>query len=260
MTPSPLPIYYILGLGLIGAFAVWGAWRILRRPFNQAHVLVIWVIVVAVLAYVPLQFQRRFTEGVIGPLAILASMGLGYGLVPALKRWKAFRRRLAASQYAFSRARNLIVFIVIIASTISSLYLIFGGALLVAMRSPKLFDSNDVVLAVDWLGEQSDWQATVWSAEQTGMIIPARIGHRVYLGHQFETAHYEAKIENVARFFDSKTSDDDRMTLLHECNCEFVFYGPTERALGDFDPAQGAFLQPVYQNATVRIFRVRTKS
>lgn len=257
ITPSPSPIYYILGLGFVGGLAFWGAWRIMRRRFDDAYILIIWIVVVVVLVYLPLQFQRRFTEGVIGPLAILASMGLGYGFLPALKHWKGFRRRLAKSHLPFARARNLIVFLVILASTLSTLYLIFGGALLGALRSPKLFDSGDVVQGVDWLGEHSDWQATVWSAEQTGMMIPARIGHRVYLGHQFETIDYETKIGNVARFFDLKTSDNVRIAWLRECNCQFVFYGATERALGDFDPTQSAYLQQVYENTTVSIFRVQ---
>lgn len=256
VTLSPSPIYYVLGLGIIGVLALWGAWRMLRRQFSQAHMLVIWLIVVAVLVYLPMQFQRRLAEGLIGPVSILAAMGLGYGFLPALKRWNGLRRKLAERRYPFSRARNLIVFLVVATTTLSTMYLVFGGALLGVTRLPKLFDSGDVVQAVDWLGANSDWQATIWSAERTGMMIPARIGHRVYLGHQFETAFYDAKIINVARFYDARTSDSERSAFLRECGCRFVFFGPTERALGDFDAAQSASLQSVFQNSTVTIFRV----
>jgi len=134
------------------------------------------------------------------------------------------------------------------------LYLTLGGALLAATHSPKLFDRREVIEAVDWLGEHSDWQDTVFVSERTGSLIPARIGHRVFLGHPIETAYYEAKTAAVEKFFSGALTEDEGKALLVECGCRFVFYGPAERAMGDFAPP--TFLKAVFANEAVTVFEV----
>ena len=137
----------------------------------------------------------------------------------------------------------------------STLYLVFGYALLGATHSPSLFDSVDVIDGVDWLSAHSDWQDTVFSAERTGNLIPALIGHRVYLGHPMETAYYDAKTETVERFFSSAMQEVERESILRECNCRFVFYGPNESVIGNWQP-NPQFLRLQYANSTVSIYRV----
>jgi hypothetical protein len=251
---SPSPIYYLLGLGLPGLLAAWGAWHVARRKTGEARVLATWVIGVMILVYLPTQFQRRFTEAVMGPLAVLAAIGLGNGLLPCLRRLSGLRRWLARVGYPHRRARGLALVLVIVLSFQSTLYLISGGALLAVTRSPKLFDSTDVMEAVDWLGDNSDWQDTVLAAERTGNLIPARIGHRVHLGHPIETAYYMLKVEQVAKFFGGPMTDDERRALLAECACRYVFLGPAEKELGDFAPPD--FLRQVFANDKVTVYEV----
>ncbi|MCB8951020.1 MAG: hypothetical protein H6650_03305 [Ardenticatenales bacterium] len=45
--------------------------------------------------------------------------------------------------------------------------------------------------------------------------------------------------------------------MLAQNGIDYVFYGPAERDLGDFDPAQAAFLQPVWQNGVVAVYAPR---
>ncbi|MEW5719993.1 MAG: hypothetical protein AB1817_15300, partial [Chloroflexota bacterium] len=92
ITLSPDPIYYVLGLGIPGALAIVGAWRVARRRFGPACLLVVWLVAVAILVYAPVAFQRRFAEGVTAPIAVLAALGGGYSILPRLARWRSFRR------------------------------------------------------------------------------------------------------------------------------------------------------------------------
>lgn len=254
-TPSPPPIYYALGLGLIGALAVWGGWLVARRRKGEARLPLAWVLMVAVLAYLPLQFQRRFTEAVIAPLAVLAAIGVVRGALPLLRQL-GLRQLLARLNYPYRRARGTVLLLAAAFCSLSSAYLVAASVAYVADRPRPLFDPLAVVAAVDWLGENSDWQDTVFSAEPTGGMIPARIGHRVYLGHPIETVNYADKLADVESFFDSRTDDAARRLILNVCRCRYVFYGADEQALGDFDLTGAAYLRLAHNHDGVQIFEV----
>lgn len=250
-TISPAPIYYVMGVGLMGGLALWGGWRLARRRRGESDLLMIWLLAVMILIYAPTQLQRRFTEAAIAPIAVLASIGLGRGLFPVVRRLY----QPLASYYPYRRARNLLAMLAIMIVSLSSLYLVFGTALIVSAREKQYFDSVDVVNAVDWLGANSDWGATVLSSERTGGLIPARIGHRVYLGHPIETANYRVKVDQVEKFY-STMSDEERKTLLAQCDCRFVFYSLHERELGPFNPDTANYLKRVYASNDVKVYEV----
>ncbi|MEW6569014.1 MAG: hypothetical protein AB1449_12780 [Chloroflexota bacterium] len=256
VTLSPPPLYYLLGYGILAPLAVWGGWLAIRRPsWPFPHLAVAWVTTSFVMTYLPLPLQRRFTETVMVPIALLATVGLGYGLLPWVRR----RARLIGSRWTgevWRGARRSVAALTIGLASLSSLYLSLGGALLAASRSPDLFDPAAVVAGVDWLGGHSDWRTPVFAAERTGNILVGRVGHTVYLGHVIETADYERKTATVAAFFNEGMSQADRLTLLHSCGCHYVFYGPFERALGNWNPAQADFLQPAFSLEDVVVFRV----
>jgi len=252
ITLSPTPDYYFFGLGILGLLAALGGWRVARRSFGPAHLLIIWIAVVAILVYVPVLFQRRFTEGITAPLAVLAAIGLGYTVLPTLGRWRAAIR----AHYPYRRAREMVLVLAIVMTTFSTLYLVFGGALLTRIHDPRLFDSAAVVEAVDWLGNNSDWRDTVFASERTGSFIPAQIGHRVYLGHEMETLKYSQKQITVARFYDAM-GDAERLAILRDCGCRFIFWGPDERILGSFQPDGATFLERVFANANARVYAIK---
>lgn len=256
-TPSPPPLYYLLGLGIPGALALWGGWHAAKRKTNGARFAAIWFGVAAVLVVQPTQFQRRFAEGVMGPVAVMAALGLQYGFIPALRRLKWPALAAKRTGYPYRRLRGTLLALTIAMAAPSSLYLAAGSVWVAIARSPELFDPANVVQGIDWLGTNSDWPDTVFSAERTGNFIPARIGHRVYLGHPIETADYAAKAENVQRFFDGGMSGAERQALLAACRCRFVFYGPYERAIGNYDVASADFLKLRFANEAVQIFEVR---
>lgn len=250
VTLSPSPLYYTLGLGAVGLYAIFGIWRVARRQFTQDHLLIIWILVVIVLAYLPTNFQRRFTEGVMGPIAVLGAMGLGYTVLPSLRKVKQW-----FFNYPYRRARNSVLILALLITMPSTFYLVSGGTLLMTIRDPKIFDSSDVVDGIKWLGANSKPDDVVLSSERVGAIIPMWIGHRVYLGHPIETVNYPLKLESVKKFY-STMSNEERVRLLTQCDCRFVFYSPHERELGTFNPDTANYLKRVYHTGETAIYEV----
>lgn len=250
---SPTPPEYALGLGLLGLLALAGGWAVVRQRLRHLQLPLMWVLAVSGLVYAPLGLQRRFAEGVLAPLAVLAVVGLSRGLLPLMRRvWQ----RLGHGRYPFRRPRRWGWALALAFTMPSTLYLLLACVALALARSPVLFYPANVVHAVDWLGAHSRWDETVLAAEPAGSFIPARIGHRVFLGHWVETVNFEAKLIQVQTFYSAATTNAERQTLLAECGCRFVFYGPDEQSLGPFKPETANFLQAVYVRDNVSIYAV----
>jgi len=124
-------------------------------------------------------------------------------------------------------------------------------------RHPAIFWPSDVIAAVDWLSEHSTWNETVLAAPETGSLIPARIGHRVVIGHEMETVAYKTKLQSVTRFYEASTPESVRRNLLRNWDVRYVLHGPHENSLDGFDPDRSENLIPVFRQDNVSVYRVR---
>jgi hypothetical protein len=246
LTLSPPPEIYLWGYGVLLGLGAVGVVTWMRRGTRAMLFPLLWIGLVAVLVYLPWNLQRRFLEGIQVPLGLLAGVGLAEGLLPEAEGGQPARWRWLALALTVALA------------AMSNLYLTTGLSAAAALRPPALFWDAGLLAGVDWLGQNTTWDATVLSSSEVGGLIPARIGHRVVLGHGIETKDPEEKQRAAARFFAASTSDDERLGLLARYGVAYVFHGPFERALGDFDPAQAGYLTQVYTNRNVSIYRVTT--
>jgi hypothetical protein len=254
-TPSPSPVYYLLGYGVVVPLAIWGV-RATLRVSRRASLLLVWIVVAFVLAYLPWGLQRRFVEGVHVALCVLAGYGMVDGLMPALARpLGRMARRLHLGP---GRLRRLAQGLVLALAALSNLFLVADYTLAAATRHPSLFHTAGEVTAVEWLDAHSEWSETVLAADETGSWIGGAIGHRVLLGHWAETVDYRAKQEAVAQFFAADTPDDERRELLERDGVAYVFYGPAEQALGEFDPTAVPYLERVFGRGEVTVYQVWT--
>jgi len=282
ITLSPPPRIYLLGYGALLALAAAGVITWLRRGASGSQppeggtgdrmglaFPLLWIGVAAVTAYLPWNLQRRFLEGVQVPLGLLAGVGLAEGIVPwpdghlclpvlAVRpgRPRCRQDRPWPGKGKHIRLRRVALPMAVALMAMSNLYLTAGFTVAAAGRSPALFWPADLLAGVDWLGENTGAEDTVLAAFDTGNLIPARIGHRVVMGHWIETADFEGKRAEVARFFEAATPDGERQALLERYGVAYVFYGPYERALGAFDPATAGYLTLAAQLPSASIYRV----
>lgn len=258
-SPSPHPLHYFIGYGPLLILALPAMVRQARKADVETVLPLIWVLVVALLIYAPLKQQRRMVEGVHVPLSVLATMGLYSYYLPRLERFGTVRKLLTLRQRAYSqrRMRNFMVFVVLVLTLPSNLYLLTSLAITAIQRPYPFFHERAEIEAIDWLAAETEWRETVLSAYGTGSYIPSRIDHRVFVGYWAETARFEAKVEMVDRFFQAETPDPWRRELLHQYDIAYVYSGPRERMLGTFDPDATDYLIPVFANDMVTIYRVQ---
>lgn len=270
-TLSPNPLHYLLAYGAMLALAVIG-WRVTRGetnhspPTNSLSPLVtrhlalvwIWLLVVALLLYAPLNAQRRLVLGVQIPLAILAARGLCESVLPWLERTRAFAALAARPRYSRQGVRRLFLVLFLLSLSIANWVILVRLSILTFVEQPNaFFRPYGEIAAVDWLRRNAARTDVVLSAYWTGSFIPARAGNRVFVGQRYETVDFESKVAAVEKFFGAGSDDAWRRDLLARYRIAYVFYGARERALGAFDPARADYLEPAFANAQVTIYRVK---
>jgi hypothetical protein len=81
---------------------------------------------------------------------------------------------------------------------------------------------------------------------------------RVLLGHGPESIHPDELRPQVQAFYTAATPDSQRRALIQQFTIGYVFWGPAERALGDWNPAQAPWLSLYSQDGDYAIYQVRT--
>ncbi|HTG13995.1 MAG TPA: hypothetical protein VK747_01885 [Blastocatellia bacterium] len=247
-TPSPPPLEYALGFGLLAVLAIVGLrllWTV-RSPAGR--LVVIWVIVQAALLYAPVAYQRRFVEGLQLPLCVAAS---------AAVFWLMKRLRLPR------RARSLAVFALVASASLTNAGFIVSQLVerghASGANDPRRYLPSDLAEALNWLSENGEIDAVIFSSYLTGNIAPSMTGLRVYLGHYGQTLRSGEKGGQVTLFYRGELADDATRELFTENRVSYVIYGPFERAMGE-SPDVPSWLLLAYQSGDVRVFKVAERS
>ncbi len=254
ITLSPPWPHYIVGYGVMLVLCGLA----LRRRSSEHTLLWAWLVAAAVLVYAPLNPQRRFVEGVQVPLAILATVGLVDVVLPWIERTRLFRAIAARPGYSTAGLSRLLIVLFLAGMSLSNLYILASLSVTTAVQQPDLlFRLQAEVAATEWLRANTERSAVLLADYETGNYVAAHAGNRVVVGHWAETIDYAEKVQQVKRFLDPATDDAARRELLGRYHVAYVWMGPREGKLGGYDPTQASYLEPVYSNAGVTIYRVR---
>ena len=235
---SPHPLHYLAAYGeplLLAAFAVPTAWR----EEDLGWLALAWVGVVPVLIYLPFNLQRRLVEGVQVPLSLLAAWGvLNF-------KWSDSRLRTFAAMF-------------LVGLSLTNVMLVAGNCLSLQQQLAPIYRDAGEVAALNWLNNKVEPNDVVLAAYETGNYLPARVHARAFVGHGPESIHADEKRRLVIRFFDGTTGDPWRRDLLSQYGVDWVFWGPMERQLGNFDPNQAPYLTQVYDASEYELFQVKS--
>jgi uncharacterized membrane protein len=187
-------------------------------------------------------------EGVQVPLSLLAAWGLG---------------KISNLKSQISR-RWLLVGVVLVVMSLTNVLIVAGSSLMLAGKPAQVFRDAAEVEAMDWLAERAASDDVVLAAYEpqarppatTGNYLPVRVWARVFVGHGPETVRVEEKQVLMRRFFDASTGDTWRQNLIDDHSIDYVFWGPAERQVGEFDPHHAAYLHAIYDVDGYMIFEV----
>ena len=238
---SPHPFHYFAAYGLLLPFVLAGGISLVRRAPWSGWLPVGWVIILPVLAYAPVDLQRRLPEGLWVAWVALALV--------ALENW-------LGHQFFRPFWQKIIVALPVIFCFLTPLLLLAGGIQAASSRSEWVFRPASETRLFERLAEHSKPGSVVLSAYQTGNALPAWAPVRVVIGHGPETLHRYDLQREVEAFYTQATPDAQRQALIDRFDVRYVWWGPHERLLGSWNPAQADYLRLVGEEGDYMLFEV----
>ena len=233
--PSPPIPDYLLAYGIMLLLAVFGAKFVLQHNDKNRWLLILgWIALFPILAYAPFNVQRRLVEGAWVAMVVFA--------VAAFETYKPGVQRII--RYG------------LLTSFLPGLILIAGGVATVMQLKTPLYRPASEVAVFEFLAKNADVNDIVLASYETSNPLPAWAPLRIMIGHGPESFQLEKGKARVDRFFQTGTSDEERLELLNEFQVRYVFWGPNERDLGPWQPSQADYLQAWYENDGYQVFKV----
>jgi len=239
--PSPHPLQYLLAYSLILTVAAFGLrWALRRARIHAGAALLLgWPLLVPLLVYLPINVQRRLSEAVIVPLALLAAVG---GRVLARRIGRRVPRLL------------------LVVASLSSAFLLLGGLFAALMLERPVFRPAEERAALLWMNTHLPADSVVLASFDTGNILPVYTDLRPFVGHGPETLYSGDKKAQTELFFGGQMNAAERQALYTRFRIQAIVYGPLERALapqGDIPPVWAGDGDLVYEADGYTVYRLR---
>jgi hypothetical protein len=206
--------------------------------------LIIWFFVHLVLILFPSFLQRRFIQGWQLPLVILSVLWL---------------QNLYTRLLPIHRKKLVFIFILLVFFLLPSpLYSVARNIIYYQANTPQayVYYSPGIHAAYQELLKPQYDQSVLLAHSINANFIPGVTGRRVIAGHWSESAYFESTIKLVELFFQTNSALERKKIWLKELGITHIFYSEYEKNLGTFDPNSVDFLELVYENKEVQIFRV----
>ncbi len=234
---SPIPAHYVIAYGILLVPAFIGARKLLSGMTRAQLLPLAWVIIVPILAYAPVDVQRRLPEGAYVALAVLSGIGLSHGRGDgARSRW------LGPAVLALSLPTTLIL---------------LGGSLSASLRPGlPIFRPTTEIHAFEWIAQEANPESLVLASFDTANALPAWAPVRVLAGHGPESAGLAEILPEIEAFYGAGEVPMDRAAFLEQNGISLVFWGPEERALGGWTPQGEAYLKQVFVEGDYQVYEV----
>lgn len=248
---TPALPYVLLGFGAFVPMAIVGVSLWHRRQVIEERLpglfLVTWLIAQSLMIYAPTMLQRRFTQGLLFPLAAFSGLTL-----VAIWQWVERQPKDLHTYYRLGLVvASLSIFMMTpVASFYDDLPLLRGNSLGIVF-----LDKHEEAMYA-WMRQYLPEQAVVVSKYWTGDLMPARTTARAYYGHWGQTIDVKDKEADVTAFFTGKADAAWSKQFLTRAGIGYVYYGHRER-VKDVDLGALPFLEVVHREGDEILYRVR---
>lgn len=231
---SPNPLHYLLAYGLILPFAILGLRLLIKQNQVTGIFFMGWLISLPVLAYAPFNMQRRLPEGIWTAWVLLAMI------------WLASHSNLKVSRWSYA-------FFLTFPST---LLIMVGSLTVVSQRTPPVFLPLDEVKTFEYIRENIPVKSVFLCSFATGNQLPAWAPVRVVIGHGPESANLQILQPQVENFYKQQESDSARIDLIRSNGVRYIYWGPSEKAIGEWDPSQALYLRLIDREGVYSVYEV----
>lgn len=248
----PLPHIFFISYGLLLPLAIIRIIHIFRKKLTDPKTIFLlsWFFVQGFLFFIPLfSFQRKLGQIWTVPMAILAWQALEYF-------YETEKARLSLVKSHMFRYALIFLFIVLFAPTTIYNFIRDYPTYNTTSGDNRRYISVPLKEAFSWLALNTPADSIILSKSQTGIMIPAYTARYVYVGHGETLFMDEEKRPLADMFFSNKVNDEWRSKMLKRYNIDYVWFGKFEREKFNLDKNKTDFLEPVYNNKEVTIYRV----
>ena len=235
---SPHPIHLLIAYGVLIPFVLLSLWHIWISKDRKGLFLGLWVISLPVLVYAPTNLQRRLAEGIWVSIVILSL--------------KAF----IGVSIKNNRLLTLYSRIALISIFPTTLFLLLGGINAAVHPGEPAFIKAEEYNAFEFAESHLYKNDIVLSSFRTGNALPAYAPVLVVIGHGPESVGLSRLSPMVKQFFSGDLSQSEQVAFLSEQQVDYVFWGDSERELGNWDPIEADYLIPFYHSAGYWLFQV----
>lgn len=246
-TPPHLHLVILMGLPLLLAIPAWPS--ALRRGGPDTFVA-IWAALAVGLIYLPVVFQIKLLTAWQFPLAILAARTWQDRLVPWLSR---------LSPAALAPARRPAVALALLVAFVvpTNAYLMVWRFVELRRHERPYYLHRDELAALEWLDANSSKQDVVLAPLEIGQFVPNYGDSRAFIAHWAMTNHFFARRDASEQFFDPRTGDARRRTVMDADAVTFVLRPEVTDGTPLFDPGTSGLFEPVFSRPHASVFRVR---
>lgn len=224
LTLSPVPPVFLAGFGIPLLIALPGIWRALRRfEADGDQFMLLWLASILFMVYFPTDAQRRFSIGIMIPIAYFAVRALTDFWLD--NRSEKFRGRFMAGVYGLSSISY--VFLMLIWWQAAS-----------SLTNPLFYLHADYLPAFNWLRDEVEHDTVVLSSPEVGLWLPGQSGMSVIYGHPYETFAAAEREAAVNAWLDADNSTADVcQQVIEQYDVQYVLVGPIERGDDGTPPA-----------------------
>jgi uncharacterized membrane protein len=207
----------------------------------------LWFLIVPLLLYIPVNFQRRFIEGWQVPIVIMAALGWFRLIAPWIS--KKFGPRSA-------RFGLTLLIVTVSLSPVMQLTGMIAKAYLIQPLD-LVHLSEEETGAIDYLQANAECDDVILSGYMVGNTLPAYVCIKSLIGHTSLTPFFNERVSDVDVFYDPLTPNSQRKELIDEFNIRYIYFGEEEGNNGESYLDQARFLKLVYQNPKIAIYEIQ---